>query len=134
MKKLIMSVLAFTVIVSAPAHAISAKHRAALEWSGCDMYTESHGCDITKPKSWNDKHAPQAPVPKAPVPVKQAQVSKYTIAELMGIKGMTMPAAERYLDAHGWTKISGSQYAWKKGDNNMDYTLKNGAVANISVR
>lgn len=134
MKKLIISALAFAVIASAPAHAISAKHRAALEWSGCDMYTEAHGCDITKPKSWNDKHASHVPAPKTQTPVKQSQVSKYTITELMEIKGKTLPEAERYLDAHGWTKMRGSKYVWEKGDNNMDYTLKNGTVANISVR
>lgn len=48
---LIVAVTAFT---ASSAHAISAKHRQALEWSGCNMVTESNGtCDIHKSKAQN---------------------------------------------------------------------------------
>lgn len=47
-------VLAITAMTAGPAHAISAKHRAALERSGCNMTNESQGCDIHKTKAQNE--------------------------------------------------------------------------------
>lgn len=66
MKKF-LSILAMAVVVSTPAHAISAKYRAQLERSGCNMTNESQGCDIHKTKAENeaagfhDRVAPASP-------------------------------------------------------------------------
>lgn len=129
MKKLILAALAVSVMASVPAHAISEGYRKQLERSGCNQDNDQVTCDSTKSKAWNQTHTYTPPAPQ-----KREPVSKYVIAELMGIKGMTMPAAEKYLTAHGWTKMARSKYVWEKGGNNMDYTLKNGHVDNISVR
>lgn len=53
MKKIIITTLAFAVIASAPAHAISAQYRAQLERSGCNMENAGKTCDIYKTKAQN---------------------------------------------------------------------------------
>lgn len=129
MRKTILAALALAAISSAPAHAISAGYRAQLERSGCNQDNDQLTCDSSKSKAWNQKHTYTPPAAK-----KRPPVSKYVIAELTEINGMQMPAAESYLRAHGWTKMSRSKYVWEKGDNNMDYTLKGGYVDKINVR
>lgn len=53
--KLISAVIVSMFVLTAPAHAISAKHRKALEWSGCTMANEGTTCNIKKPAEWNRK-------------------------------------------------------------------------------
>ncbi|MBK0092819.1 hypothetical protein [Erwinia sp. S59] len=59
----LVATAAVVMMTAVNAHAISASHRAALEWSGCNMETESTWCDIHKPRSYNEKHRPASEDP-----------------------------------------------------------------------
>lgn len=61
------------LLVALPSHAISAKHRAALERSGCDMQTENTWCDIHKTKAQNLKNRPTEEDPALLKSTKQAE-------------------------------------------------------------
>ena len=65
MKVKIISAVLVAMVLTAPAHAISEKHRKALEWSGCNMSNEGTTCNIKKPAEWNRKHMQQNGTTKA---------------------------------------------------------------------
>lgn len=55
-KQLLSTCLMFAALCSLnTAHAIDAKYREKLEWSGCTQMSEMHGCDINKSKAENAK-------------------------------------------------------------------------------
>lgn len=53
MKKLVLSAVALSALAIAPAHAIDAKYRAALERSGCTTENAGTTCDVHKTKAQN---------------------------------------------------------------------------------
>lgn len=128
MKKLIISAAVLAAVAAMPAHAISQKYREQLERSGCTQMTDGNGCDITKSKEWNRKHAPA----KAAKPALTAkQQYGQIVGEAESILGMKGAKSDSYLVEHGWRQAANGD--WNKAGHALRVMEADGVVRNAQI-
>lgn len=128
MKKLLISAVVLAGVAALPAHAISQKYREQLERSGCNQMTDGHGCDITKSKEWNRKHAPaQAATPALTAKQQYGQI----VGEAETILGMKGIKSESYLVEHGWRQTTNGD--WSKAGHLLRVMEEDGVVRNAQI-
>lgn len=128
MKKLLISAVVLATLAALPAHAISQKYREQLERSGCTQVTDGNGCDITKSKEWNRKHAPVQAATSAPTAKQQySQI----VGEAETLPGMKGARAESYLTGHGWRQAANGD--WSKAGHTLRLVEEDGIVLNAQI-
>ncbi len=132
MKKFMLSALVFTVMASAPAHAINAKYREQLIRSGCTQMTEGVTCDINKTKAQNAANAGKPLAKTTPKPATAAN-KKYgqIVGEAETILGMKGIAAEEFLVEKGWRQQSNGD--WGKAGHLLRIVEEKGVVLNAQI-